>query len=230
MSCRTLFVCSVLTPCHGLYFSLVNAEYARKLSWWDKDVSCGPVVEQATHFVDLVRYLADSPCLMQTVHAQTVEHDEPAGLLSMQGFDEAKIQSAKRVPRITMATWKHAQGTIGSLCHGISLHGTTYDTQLEVLADGWLLRLSGAYTETPRLDVMRPGSAQMESHCAADDPFLTEIKTMVNVARDVPSNVCPLSTFDDALQTYELTWAIRKAGEQSAEQLRRQTTRALAKS
>lgn len=209
-----------LTPTiiNGRYF--MAYEYARKLSWWNSSVSCGPVVEQATHFVDLIRYFADSPVLFDTVQANIVEHDERAGQLSKKGFDEELIDRNDRVPRITMASWKHATGTIGSICHGISLHGTRYDTQLEVLADGWLFRLSGAYTDSPRLDIFKPGTPEHETFSEVDDPFLTEIKTVVD-ASEPSAGAQPLSTFDDALQTYKLTWAIRRAGEKSSAKRRK---------
>ncbi|PWN34582.1 uncharacterized protein FA14DRAFT_31853 [Meira miltonrushii] len=212
-----------LTPTliNGRYF--MAYEYARKLSWWNSSVSCGPVVEQATHFVDLIRYFADSPVLFDTVQAHIVEHDEQAGHLSKKGFDEELIDVNDRVPRITMASWKHATGTIGSICHGISLHGTRYDTQLEVLADGWLFRLSGAYTDTPRLDIIKPGTAEIETFSEVDDPFLTEISTVVDASQHLAGHK-PLSTFDDALQTYELTWAIRRAGERSSAKRRESKT------
>lgn len=203
-----------LTPTiiNGRYF--MAYEYARKLSWWDSSVSCGPMVEQATHFVDLIRFFANSPILFDTIQANIVNHDEEAGQLSKKGFDEDLIHVTNRVPRVTMASWKHESGTIGSICHGISLHGTQYDTQLEVLADGWLFRLCGAYTDTPHLDIIKPGSPRMESFFEKDDPFMTEIQTVID-ASPPSGSAQPLSTFDDALQTYELTWAIRRAGEKS---------------
>jgi predicted dehydrogenase len=84
-------------------------ENARKLSWWDKSASCGPVVEQATHFVDLIRYIAglDNPVRSDSVRAIAVEHDEEAGSLSKQQFDEGGIPPDQRVPRVTTAMWKH---------------------------------------------------------------------------------------------------------------------------
>lgn len=45
-----------------------------------------------------------------------------------------------------------------------------------------------------------------------DDPFYSEISTMIDAVESGSSDGL-LSTFDDALRTYEFTWAIRKAGE-----------------
>ncbi|EPQ28407.1 uncharacterized protein PFL1_04234 [Pseudozyma flocculosa PF-1] len=208
---------------HKLIPTCINAryfmayEFARKLSWWDKSASCGPVVEQATHFVDLVRHIAgvsSNPALLDTVRATAVEHNEPAGALSKLGFDESLIEEPKRVPRVTTAFWKHQLGTIGTLCHGITLHGTTYDTELEVLADGWVMRLRDAYGRSPSLSIRRPGAAQEEKVVFEDDdPFYTQMATFVaaSESREAPR---PLSTYEDALGTYELTWQIRHASEE----------------
>lgn len=67
------------------------------------------MVEQATHFVDLIRYIAgdDNGVLFNTIRATAVEHNEEAGILNKLGFDETVIEPAKRVPRITTAFWKH---------------------------------------------------------------------------------------------------------------------------
>ena len=100
---------------NGLTPTCINAryfmayEYARKLDWWNKSRSCGPVVEQATHFIDLIRFLAgnDNEALLVSVRATTVKHTEPAGKLSKLGFDEGVIPPEERVPRVTSAFWKH---------------------------------------------------------------------------------------------------------------------------
>jgi len=34
----------------------------KKRDWWDKSVCGGPIVEQATHFVDLMRYFGGEHC------------------------------------------------------------------------------------------------------------------------------------------------------------------------
>lgn len=100
---------------NGLTPTCINAryfmayEYARKLDWWNKSRSCGPVVEQATHFIDLVRFLAgdDNDAMLDSVRATTVSHTESVGSLSKLGFDESEIPGEERVPRVTSAFWKH---------------------------------------------------------------------------------------------------------------------------
>lgn len=76
-------------------------EYARKPSWWNKDISCGPVVEQATHLLQL-SLTYGGPVDFRSIQAQTVDHNTTAGKLSKLGLDEeGLIPSEARVPRIT---------------------------------------------------------------------------------------------------------------------------------
>lgn len=116
-----------------------------KAFWWDKSLSCGPVVEQGTHFVDLMRYLGGDVDL-STVTATALEWDEPAGKLSAMPIDESAIPPENRIPRMSSATWKFSNGAIGSFVHGIVLQGTKYDTTLEVFADGYQFRLTDPYS------------------------------------------------------------------------------------
>lgn len=97
-------------------------EHTAKPDWWDKNQSCGPIVEQATHFCDLSRYFGGEVDL-STVMAHSLEHFEPAGKLSKMPIDEDKIPEDQRIPRITCATWKYESGAVGSLTHAVSLQG-----------------------------------------------------------------------------------------------------------
>ena len=102
--------------------------------------------------------------------------------------------------------------------------GTTYDTEIEVLADGWILRVRNAYDAVTTLAIRRPGQSEEQILQLQDDPFLTEFQCLVRasfpaldstVAVDsAPSQ--PLSSFEDALKTYKLSWKIRLAAEEEA--------------
>ncbi|PWN47540.1 hypothetical protein IE53DRAFT_382047 [Violaceomyces palustris] len=223
-------------------------EHAVKLSWWNKQVSCGPVVEQATHFVDLIRFLAgtaDNEALLDSVRATSLDHDKEAGRLAKLGFDESVVPPEDRVPRITSAFWRHRRGTIASLTHAITLHGNKYDTELEVLADGWIFRVRDAYEPITTLSVKGPGVEGEQVFKIQDDPFFSEFETLIRAIRAQPSSQdcedcegekqrlqegtssnstrkapviappLPLSDYSEALKTYELTWRIRLAAEES---------------
>lgn len=102
--------------------------------------------------------------------------------------------------------------------------GTTYDTEIEVLADGWILRVRNAYDAVTTLAIRAPGQAEEQIIKIEDDPFLTEFQCLVAASQSegsssvsavgVPSQ--PLSSFADALQTYKMSWKIRLAAEANA--------------
>ena len=66
--------------------------------------SCGPIVEQGTHFCDLSRYFGGDVDI-SSVQAHSVEWDEAPGALSKMSIDESKIPPENRVPRVTTAVW-----------------------------------------------------------------------------------------------------------------------------
>ncbi|GJN94732.1 hypothetical protein Rhopal_007823-T1 [Rhodotorula paludigena] len=178
-----------------------------KPAWWNKQISCGPIVEQATHLASL-SLLFGGAARLPSVRTQTVEHFEAPGKLSKLGFDEdSTVPAESRIPRYTSAIWKYKGGAVGSLTHVVGLHGNTYDTEFEVICDGTTFRLVDCYTPCPRLFIRQSDkSAEVEVHnFAGDDPFQTQIDALVAGS--------PKCTFEEALATYQLTWAIREAGE-----------------
>jgi len=133
------------------------AAYAKidKMFWWDKDGSCGPIVEQGTHFgnrvlwcsdyiVDLCRYLGGEVDY-STIQATALEHFEKPGKLSALRVNEDQIPPERRIPRMTVATWKFTSGAVCSFTHGLVLHGSRYDAAMEVYCDGWSFRLVEPY-------------------------------------------------------------------------------------
>ncbi|KAI0820465.1 putative oxidoreductase C terminal-domain-containing protein [Trametes gibbosa] len=194
-------------------------EWARKPAWWDKALSGGPIIEQATHFCDLSRYFGGDVDLPSVV-AHTVQAHEPPGRLSAKRFDEDLIPPDRCLPRLTSATWKYTNGAVGTLTHVIALHGNTYDTEFEVYADGYRFKLVDPYG-TPKLYIRRPdvaGEGECEVHTfAGDDPFYTELATFIDVMKQQKPKERILSPYEDAIKTYELTWAIRRASEAAAE-------------
>lgn len=171
----------------------------------------GPVIEQGTHFCDLSRYFGGDVD-MDSVNAHAVEWNEAPGQLSKVPVDESKIPEDERIPRITSAVWKYTNGAVGTFQHSVSLQGDQYFCELEVWADGYLLRLTDPY-QNPTLFVRRPGSNDEERiQYNEDDPFFSEISGFIDTIEDGPEpNI--LSTFEDAAKSYELTWAIRLASE-----------------
>ncbi|PWN46781.1 hypothetical protein IE53DRAFT_6747 [Violaceomyces palustris] len=190
-------------------------EHTAKPDWWDKSQSCGPIVEQATHLCDLSRYFGGEVD-ESTVLAHSLEHFEPAGKLSKMPIDESKIPPEQRIPRITCANWKYESGAVGSLTHAVSLQGFNYSAELDVLADGYSLRLVDPYN-APALYFRRPGDDHEEVvRYQNDDPFFSEVANLIDCIEKGPGAAPILSSYDDAVKTYSLTWSIRNASEKSA--------------
>ena len=141
---------------------------------------------------DLSRYFGGDVRLSSVV-AHTVQHDELPGRLSAKRFDEEPIPTENRLPSLTSATWKYKGGAVGTLTHVIALHGrspenihgdlnlhgnagTTYDTELEVYADGYHFKLVDPYS-TPKLHIRRPGSAEVELHTFTDVSRLCYVRS-----------------------------------------------------
>ncbi|KAG9529378.1 hypothetical protein KCU93_g3532, partial [Aureobasidium melanogenum] len=197
----------------------------RKIDWWDKAKQCGPIVEQATHFADLCRYIGGEVEL-STVNALALEYDEESGSLSSMAVDESIISEEDRIPRATTAFWKYENGALGTLTHNIALHGIRYSNEIIITGDGYQLRLVDLYT-TPTLHIRSPESEAEKTYTYPhDDPFYAEFAVLLNsiearkgVSKE-PSNepfeaASILSSYEDACKTYELTWRIRDASEES---------------
>lgn len=77
-------------------------------------------------------------------------------------------------------------------------------------------RLENPYQQ-PVLYIRRPGSDYEETYrFPDDDPFFSEVSNWIDVIEDIeedPESAKILSPFDDAVKTYEFTWAIRRASE-----------------
>ncbi|GAB7344925.1 hypothetical protein MBLNU457_3360t1 [Dothideomycetes sp. NU457] len=200
----------------------------RKIDWWNKAKQCGPIVEQATHFADLCRYIGGEVEL-DSVSALALESDEEAGGLASMAVDEAMIAEEDRIPRATTAIWKYESGAMGTLMHNIALHGIRYSNEIVITGDGYQLRLVDLYT-VPTLYIRTPESEEEKSYTyPRDDPFYTEFAVLLDSIRGRRVNtsngeqtsskmvepVGVLSSYEDACKTYELTWRIRDASEES---------------
>jgi len=181
-----------------------------KISWWDNTQSGGPIVEQATHFVDISRYLAGEINL-NSIRAMSVKSTDPAGALSKVPVDEGKIPAGNQVPRVTTAMWKFESGAMGTLTHSVLLHGWTYDTQLEVSGDGYSIILKDPYDKN-EITFRAPGDEVPRTMTVPNDPYWDEIETFITAVKTKNSEKIR-SRYADAFKTYQATWAIRRAAE-----------------
>ena len=122
----------------------------RKPEWWDVRKTGGLIVEQATHFVDLARYLCGE-VETDTVHAAQLAGSHPLAQLQEMPCDasgqplEDGVPAEFRPPRATTASWRFASGALGSLVHGALLHGRRYESTIEIWADGLRIVLDDPY-------------------------------------------------------------------------------------
>eukprot|EP01120_Amphizonella_sp_Union-15-10_P007668 TRINITY_DN2617_c0_g2_i1.p1 TRINITY_DN2617_c0_g2~~TRINITY_DN2617_c0_g2_i1.p1 ORF type:complete len:388 (+),score=69.69 TRINITY_DN2617_c0_g2_i1:3-1166(+) len=192
-------------------------ESITKSFWWDKTCSGGPIVEQATHFCDLARFLCGEVDL-SSIKATTIPHDHRLGKLESMKIDEDKIPKENRVPRVTTCFWKFENGALGTLTHGLLLRGASYDTSIEIWADGLCIRLEDPY-DTCKLivrdpDHQTPVIEDLSWEKTQDDPYFNEDVAFLDAIKTKNKSGIR-SDFADAFKTYELTWAIREASERS---------------
>ncbi|KAI9099270.1 putative oxidoreductase C terminal-domain-containing protein [Phlyctochytrium arcticum] len=187
-----------------------------KEHWWKKSISGPPIVEQGTHLCDLSRFFGGDVDI-ESVFAHAVEYWEKPGKLSKLPINEKVIPKDDRIPRLTAAVWKYKSGAVGSITHGISLHGSHYSAEIEVMADGWLFRVVDPYNH-PKLYVRSPTcEEEQEQQFPEDDPYLTQMAALVETVRAKQKGVRNsellkaggiLSNWEDGAKSYELTWAI----------------------
>ena len=188
-----------------------------KVEWWDTRRSGGPIVEQATHFVDLSRLLGGEADLSSVVGVGIDPNSAAGALLDVPLVPDGRTSDETvppefRVPRATAAVWKFDSGAVGSLTHGILLHEQKYESELEVWGDGLRMVLADPYGAC-RLHVRRPhGEETHAQDLSDDDPYLTEDQVFIDAVRSGDASGIR-STYADAFKTYELTWAIRRAAE-----------------
>ena len=188
-----------------------------KAEWWDIRRCGGPIVEQATHFVDLSRLLGGEADLSSVVAVGIDPNSAAGALVDMPLLPDGRtgdesVPPEFRIPRATAAVWKFDSGAVGSLTHGILLHEQKYESELEVWGDGLRMVLADPYGAC-RLHVRRPhGEETHAQDLSDDDPYLTEDQVFIDTVRSGDASGIR-STYADAFKTYELTWAIRRAAE-----------------
>jgi len=184
-----------------------------KHEWWDKEKCGGPIVEQATHFCDLARFLVGEVNLF-SIQATALNETDSLGQLSRVPntvFEQA-IPIENRIPRVMAAFWRFESGAVGSLMHGVLLHEIKYESELEIWGDGYRLVLIDPYHKC-QLSVRLPGSDKVEVFdFGNDDYYLSEDRVFIESIANKTSTII-YSPYEDAANTYKLTMAIRDASE-----------------
>lgn len=195
-----------------------NCAYStlNKAMWWDVEHCGGPIIEQATHFCDLARFLGGEINL-DTLNAISIKQTDSAGDLSKIPPNimnlEQGLPKERRIPRVTNAFWKYESGAIGSLMHGVLLHGQKYESEIEVWGDGYRMVLQDPYGKCS-LGVRLSHSEEHEYHNFGDDDmYLHEMKAFLESIVNKNDKLVQ-SPYHDAYKTYEFSWKIRTVAEQ----------------
>ncbi len=185
----------------------------RKREWWDVAQSGGPIIEQATHFVDVARYVGGEVNL-KSVRAIALGSELPLANVPI-GPDgrgvEAGVPALRRIPRMTSAHWTFAGGCLGTLTHGIFLHRTRFETDIDIWGEGTHLHVADPYHDM-KVRIRRPHREDYEHfEFKGDDPYWTELDVFLRASANRDSREIR-SPYEDAFKTYALTWTIaRKA-------------------
>lgn len=211
---------------HGGKVMSFNARYyyayteMTNIYWYNAELSGGPIVEQATHFCDLARYIVGDVDLA-TVHTLMLDSDDRSGaghIAHVPLGAEDGIPARKKIPRVTVSHWRFADGGLGCLTHSIALPGVRYEANIDVQLDGLKLSLIEPYQDSCILRVrnMEKGRRDEDRDFTFEgsDSYSTELKTFMESVRTNDQSVIK-SSYADAVKTYELTWAIRLSGEQN---------------
>ena len=168
--------------------------------WWRvQSRSGGMLVEQHTHGVDLMRYLAGE-VVSASAYAST------ALLTDVPNLDIADVSTA---------SVRFASGAVGSIVNSCALQpGQGSPPNLagpvHVIARDMTVMVSAA-----SLLVMRPGQEREET-VAEGDPNLKMNRVFVDAVRGGDTSAI-LSDYEDGLRTFELTYACQLSADEGRE-------------
>jgi myo-inositol 2-dehydrogenase / D-chiro-inositol 1-dehydrogenase len=154
--------------------------------WWrDVSRSGGPVIEQATHVLDLLRVLVGE---VVSVHAVGARLDR--------GLDG-------NVDDASVATLRFDNGTVGSLLSTSLLHWKQW-AGVELYADGVALRLGEEVLEVVQNGEERTQFAPtVDAKSAADRAFITAVRS--------GNTSAVRASYTEALRTHRLACAVTEA-------------------
>ena len=165
-------------------------------SWWIRiDQSGGQLVEQATHIVDLARYLVGE---MEPTAASGHRVPRP-------GYPDSDILD------VSETLVRFASGAVGSFST-TSLLAAAHRVELEIVSDGMAVTLQ---ILKPRLDV-RVGkeTTTVAPPSEFDTPYRLQNRAFIDAVQGKPNRI--RSPYDDALLTHRLTLAASRLALESA--------------
>ncbi|BDA44533.1 Uncharacterized protein UNK4.17 [Coccomyxa sp. Obi] len=193
----------------GRYNCTYNNIY--KPQWWHTLQSGGTIVEQATHFVDAMRYLSGSELDRNSIRAVAVGPDMKLTDMPPPPHAEHEVPYDMRVNRATVAVFRFESGAVGSLNHTLLMHGQNFFTELDLFGDGFHIIVRDPY-QKPAVLLRRPHSNDYEQVPLdlGRDMYEKQFDAFMHAVRtgDQSDVRC---LFHDAARTYETSWWISEA-------------------
>ena len=110
--------------------------------WWPKmEMGGGQLIEQATHMLDLGRFLAGDVKTVSGATARVRDWNPPAGYQPAPGL--LKYSAGFEIPDTTALVMQYASGALGTLSCSL-VPQKKWDVGFKVVADGLLVTLEGA--------------------------------------------------------------------------------------
>lgn len=175
--------------------------------WWDNSKSGGPVVEQGTHFIDLLRYFSGEAKL-NTLHCTKVVAETELGKLERPPDFEQYIPSVNKMNRCSSAQWQFENGTLASFKHGMLMMNEDgkYFNEFEIWCEGVIIKLRDLYTTDCHVEIYTT-SGHPQTLVFPDDPYLTEDRAfLMAIINNDTSEI--RSSYQDAFETYKLSYII----------------------
>lgn len=155
--------------------------------WWHKDQSGGQMVEQATHIIDLARYLVGDVTQVFGLAGHSNRDNFP-------GLD---------VPTVSTASLRFASGAVGNI-GSTCLLNWGHRVGLHLFADGMALELTDH-------DIMVDVGAGRPVRHAEGDPVWREDRDFIDAVRGEPSRI--RCSYGEALKTHRVALAINQSAE-----------------
>ncbi|KAK9814110.1 hypothetical protein WJX72_000797 [[Myrmecia] bisecta] len=182
----------------------------RKPQWWDTQKSGGPIVEQCTHFVDLMRYLSGSEIVKDSIQTKAIGPSMQLSRMPEPPHAEHTILMERRNNRATVSIFDFANGAIGSLTHTLLLHGSNFYTEFELVGDGLSIVVRDPY-QNPQVLVRRPMHNEHEEVKLDldSDMYVKQFEAFLHAIRtgDTSGVRC---LYHDAARTYQSAWPFAK--------------------
>lgn len=151
--------------------------------WWREDTSGGQIVEQATHIIDVARYLVGEIAEVYAVASQGRPRED---------FPDLDVATGAAV------SLKFANGSVGTLATTCLLRWS-HRVGLHLFGDGLAIELTDR-------DIMVDVGRGRPTRQAGEDPVYREDRDFIDAVRGLPNRI--RSPYAEAMKTHRVALAI----------------------